>query len=233
MTVQNEETVLEDVQPVIDENIANTVHEIFSAVLELNPLQTLFEDLAKRLIDDLAANSLLDYNLELKEDQKKQLTSACRNKGHEVVSLYLSNLNVDERTKKVYGVCREKTTEIVDAILSSIGREINRGALINAWAVQANSKNPKYDEILLRKTKSAGDITVPTSVVMISTNCVEIIKASCQEAKKEDAGEESEPGEDTEETAEKNQQEKGGEKSNESPGRLSRASDFQTSFSTY
>jgi hypothetical protein len=50
--------------------------------------------------------------------------------------------------------------------------------------VQASSKNPKYDEILLRKTKSAGDITVPTSVVMISTNCVEVIKSSCQEEKK-------------------------------------------------
>jgi hypothetical protein len=183
MIVQNEKTALEDVQPVIDQNIVHTVHEIFSALLELNPLQDLFEDLAKRLIDDLAANSLLDYNLELKEDQKKQLTHAYVNKGHEVVSLYLSNLNGDERTKEVYGVCREKTTEIVDAILSSIGREINRGALINAQAVQSNAKNEKYDEILLRKSKHSRDITIPTYCLLISTNCVEVIKKSCQEVK--------------------------------------------------
>jgi hypothetical protein len=193
MTVQNEKTALEDVQPLIYENIVNTVHEIFSAVLELNPLQDLFEDLAKRLIDDLAANSLLDYNLELNEDQKKQLTSACRDKGHDVVSLYLSNLNVDDRTKEVYGVCREKTTEIVDAILSSIGKEINRGAIINAQAVQSNAKNEKYDEILLRKSKHSGDITIPTYCLLISTDCVEVIKKSCQETKQAepDDGEDS------------------------------------------
>jgi hypothetical protein len=188
MTVQNEKTTLEDVQSVIDENIVTTVHEIFSAVLNLNPLQDLFEDLAKRLIDDLAANSLLDYNIELKEDQKKQLTSACCNKGHKVVSMYLSSLNVDECTKEIYGVCREKTTEIVDAILSSIGREINRGVLINAQAVQFNAKNEKYDEILIRKTKHAGGITIPTNCLLISTNCVEAIKKSCQEVIEEQDG---------------------------------------------
>jgi hypothetical protein len=197
MTVQNEKPALEDVQPEIDKNIVSTVYEIFSAVVRLNPLQNLFEDLAKRLIDDLSANSLLDYNLELKEEQKKQLTSACVNKGNEVVSLYLSNLNGDERTKEVYGVCREKATEIVDTILSSIGKEINRGALINAQAVQANAKNEEYDEILLRKTKHSGDITIPTYCLLISTNCVEVIKKSCQEVmavEEEDGeGEEAEP----------------------------------------
>ncbi len=71
-------------------------------------------------------------------------------------------------------------------------KEINRGAVINARAVQANSKNEKYDEILLRKTKSSGDITVPTSVIVISTNCVDVIKQSCQQ-EEEDAGDETEP----------------------------------------
>jgi hypothetical protein len=205
MTVQNEKPALEDVQPAIDQNITDTVHEIFSAVLRLNPLQDLFEDLAKRLIDDLAANSLLDYNLELKEEQKKQLISACINKGHEVVSLYLSNLNDDERAKKVYGVCREKTTEIVDTILSSIGKEINRGALINAQAVQASAKNEEYDEILLQKTKHSGDITIPTYCLLISTNCVEIIKKSCQEEMEieEQDGEAEEPAQEEKAVADK------------------------------
>jgi hypothetical protein len=184
MTVQNEKSALEGVQPEIDRNITSTVYEIFSAVVELNPLEDLFEDLAKRLIDDLTANSLLDYNLELKEDQKKRLTSACINKGREAVSLYLSNLNGDKRTKEIYGVCREKTAAIVDVLLSSIGREMNRGAIINAWAVQANAKNEDYDEILLRKSKHSGDITIPTYCLLISTNCAEIIKSSCREEMK-------------------------------------------------
>jgi RNase P/RNase MRP subunit p30 len=142
-------------------------------------LQNLFEDLAKRLIEDLKANSFMEFNLELNEDQKKQLIQTISTKGNDTVRNYLANINTDERAKKAYGECREKVTAIVDAVLSSIGQEINRGAVINAHAVQANSKNPKYDEILLRKTKSAGDITVPTSCVIISTNCVEVIKSSC------------------------------------------------------
>jgi hypothetical protein len=106
----------------------------------------------------------------------------------------------------VYGLVREKTTAIADSLLSSIGKEINRGTIINCHAVQANSKNEKYDEILLRKSKSSGDVTVPTDCILLSSNCVEIFKSSCQEAKEEDTGDEAEsdgtePGEDTKKAA--------------------------------
>jgi len=179
--VQNQTPDLDDlIQPAIDERIVKTVHDIFESVIGLNPLNDLFEDLAKRLIDDLKANSLLEYNLELTDDQKEQLLKAVKAKGHETARNYEANLENDKRTKLVYGLVREKTTDIVDAVLNAIGQEINRGAIINARAVQANSKNEKYDEILLRKTKSSGDITVPTSVIVLSTNCVDVIKSSCQ-----------------------------------------------------
>jgi len=184
--VQNQTPDFEDIQPVIDEQIVDTVHEIFEAVIKVKGLDDLFMDLANRLIEDLKANSLLEFNLELTDDQKDHLRRAVKNKGEETVRNYLANLKTDDRTKLAYGHVREKTTRIVDAVLSSIGLEINRGAIINARAVQANSKNEKYDEILLRKTKSSGDITVPTSVIVLSTNCVDVIKASCQTEKKED-----------------------------------------------
>jgi hypothetical protein len=196
--VQNGVAVIEDVRPIIDEEIVNTVKEIFEAVSSLTILEDIFTDLTERLVTDLKANSLLDFNLELSEDQRKHLLSVITTKGNEACQNYLANLNADDRTKNIYALVRGKTTEIADAVLSAIGQEINRGAIINAVAVQANSKNPKYDEILLRKTKSAGDITVPTSVVMISTNCVEVIKSSCQEEVKgeenpEGEGEEADP----------------------------------------
>jgi len=188
--IQNKQPTMEDIRPAIDDRIVDTVHDIFEAVAELNPLGDLFEDLANRLTADLKANSLLEFNLELTEDQKKQLISVIKSKGYETAQNYQANLNNDERTKLVYGLIREKATEIADTVLSTIGREINRSAIINAVAVQANSKNDKYDEILLRKTKSSGDITVPTSVLVISTNCVDVIKSSCQVEKgKEDTGE--------------------------------------------
>lgn len=202
--VQNQTPDFEDIQPVIDDQIVETVHGIFESVIDLNPLNDLFEDLANRLINDLAANSLLDYNLELKDDQKEQLRKAVKDKGNETVRNYVSNLNTDERTKLVYGLVREKTTAIADSLLSNIGKEINRGMIINCHAVQANSKNEKYDEILLRKSKYSGDITVPTDCMLLSSNCVEVFKSSCQET----MGEETEPEESAEENGENSGEEK-------------------------
>jgi hypothetical protein len=203
--VQNQQPGFEDIQPVIDEQIVNTVNEIFEAVAEQNPLNDIFEDLANRIIENLRANSFMDQDFELREEQKEVLRNNVKNLGHETVENYLANLNKDVRTKLTYGLVREKTTRIVDALLSAIGQEINRGAVINARAVQANSKNEKYDEILLRKTKSSGDITVPTSVIVISTNCVDVIKQSCQEEK--GAGDDAEP-----DAAEKPESKKGKKK---------------------
>jgi hypothetical protein len=172
MSVQNQKPALEDVRPVIDEDIVNTVHEIFEEVIKLNALQDCFEDLANLLIEDLKANSLLEYDLELKDEQKEQLRRALQNKGNDTVRNYLANIDTSERSKAIYGVCREKTTAIVDTVLASIGQEINRGAIISAIAVQANAKSEDYDEILLRKDKGSGDITIPTHCLLISTNCV-------------------------------------------------------------
>lgn len=184
-TVQNEKPTLEDVQPVVDEKIVEIVQEIFESVINLNPLGDLFENLTNRMIENLAANSFFEQDLELSKDQKEVLHKNVKNMGNQIVRDYIANLETDERTALIYGLVREKTTEIADKVLSSIGQEINRGAVINARAVQANSKNEKYDEILLRKTKSSGDITVPTSVIVISTNCVDVIKASCQQGAEE------------------------------------------------
>jgi hypothetical protein len=193
MNVQNQKPAVEEVQPVIDERIVNTVFAIFEAVTKLNALQDCFEDLANRLIADLTANSFMEFNLELNEDQKEQLRKAVKIKGNETVRDYLAKVNADERTSAVYGICREKTTAIVDTVLSSIGQEINRGAIINASAVQANAKSEDYDEILLRKTKASGDITIPTNCLLISTNCVAVIKASCQKEKKIDRDAKKQP----------------------------------------
>jgi hypothetical protein len=179
MNVQNKKPSIEDVQAVVDEVIVNTVFDIFDSVLRLNPLQDLFKDLAEKLITELAAQSFMEYNLELTEDQRTAMSRVVAAKGNETARTYLANLAKDERTQKVYDIVKEKTKSIADAVLSSIGQTINRGAIINAVAVQANAKSEKVDEILLQKSKSSGDITIPTNCLLISTNCVSVIKASC------------------------------------------------------
>jgi hypothetical protein len=180
MNVQNKNASLEDVQAVVDEVIVNTVFDIFDAVLRLNPLQDLFKDLAEKLIGELSAQSFMEYNLELTEDQRRALSRVVAARGNETAKIYLANLKKDERTQAVYDIVKKKTHSIADAVLSSIGQTVNRGAIINAIAVQANAKSEKVDEILLQKTKSSGDITIPTNCILISTNCVAVIKASCE-----------------------------------------------------
>jgi hypothetical protein len=182
MSVQNKEASVEpDVRVIVDEIIVNTVYDIFKEVMELNPVRDLFEDLADLLAKEMAAQSFMEFNLELKEDQRKALSRCVSAKGYATVQAYLGKVEKDKRTQKVYDIVKKKTKSIADEILSSIGKEINRGAIINATAVQASAKNDDYDEILLRKTKSSGDITIPTSCVLISTNCVSVIKSSCDE----------------------------------------------------
>ena len=179
-SVQNKKTSIDDVQAVVDEVIVNTVFDIFDSVLHLNPLLDLFKDLSEKLITELAVHSFMEYNLELSKDQREALCRVVAAKGNETARTYLSNLEKDERTQEVYDIVKEKTASIADAVLSSIGNNINRGAIINAVAVQANAKSEKVDEILLQKTKSSGDITIPTNCILISTNCVSVIKASCE-----------------------------------------------------
>jgi hypothetical protein len=58
--VQNQQPDFEDIQPVIDGQIVSTVHEIFEAVAQQNPLDDIFGDLANRIIENLAANSFMD-----------------------------------------------------------------------------------------------------------------------------------------------------------------------------
>jgi hypothetical protein len=178
MRVQNKKTSLEDVQSIIDEVIVNTVFDIFDAVLRLNPLQDLFKDLSEKLVTELAVQSFMEYNLELTEDQRGALGRVVVARGNETARTYLANLKKDDRTQEVYDIVKEKAHNIADAVLSSIGQEINRGAIINAIAIQASAKNEDYDEILLRKTKASGDITIPTNCLLISTNCVSVIKHS-------------------------------------------------------
>jgi flagellar biosynthesis/type III secretory pathway M-ring protein FliF/YscJ len=181
MNVQNRKPSVEpDIQVIVDEVIVNTVYDIFKQVMELNPVQDLFNDLADQLTKELSAQSFMEYNLELTEDQSKALSRCVSAKGHATVRTYLSKVENDKRTQSIYDIVKEKTKSIADAVLSSIGLEINRGAIINAVAVQANAKSEKVDEILLQKTKSSGDITLPTNCILISTNCVSVIKSSCE-----------------------------------------------------
>ncbi|GHU58838.1 hypothetical protein FACS189444_3170 [Spirochaetia bacterium] len=180
MAVQNKKAPTDvDVRGIVDFEVVTTVDDIFTAVMNLSPMQDLFTDLTKRLVDDLYGQSFMEFNLELSDDQKKALGTAIASRGHETARIYLANLKEDERAEKIYEIVKLKTAAIADKVLRSIGAEVNRGAIINASAVQCNSKAPNHNEITLWAGKAGGDITIPTQCVLIATNCVEVIKKSC------------------------------------------------------
>jgi hypothetical protein len=162
MAVQNKKAPTDvDVKEIVDFEVVATVDDIFTEVMNLNPLQDLFTDLTKRLVDDLYGQSFMEYTLELSDDQKKALGSAITARGHETARIYIANLKGDERAEKIYEIVRLKTAAIADKVLRSIGAEVNRGFIINALAIASNAKNDEYNEITVRSGKSGGDITSP------------------------------------------------------------------------
>ena len=54
----------------------------------------------------------------------------------------------------------------------------NEKKQINAKAVAANCKHSDHNTIELNHSKVSGDITIPTNCLLLSTNCVDIIKES-------------------------------------------------------
>jgi hypothetical protein len=74
---------------------------------------------------------------------------------------------------------------IIEEALSGIAAEINRGAIINSVAVQADTKSKDYNKVELHHSKRSGDITIPTRGIFISTNCVDTIRNSMTVDKEE------------------------------------------------
>ena len=116
--------------------------------------------------------------LELTEKQKEALGVGLQVIVSEVVKNYKATVSDEERTKATYEIVRREMRGIIERVLSGIGAEINRGAVINAIAVSADSKGKDFNKIELQYSKDAGDITIPTKGVFISTNCVETIRDS-------------------------------------------------------
>lgn len=166
------------VESVVDNNVKKTAQEIFEAVINLDSFGNIAADITKRMIAELAKESFMTVDLELTDKQKEVLTKATKTLVHSCVDTYVSNIKKDERTKKIVNIVEEKTKAIVERTLHDIGQEVNRGCIINSIAVKADAKNDNYNMIELRHGKRSGDITVPTKVVFISTNCVELIQNS-------------------------------------------------------
>lgn len=178
----NDETGNAIVQNVVtavrDEETVKSTQRAFEEMLGLDNWPVIADGISDRIIAELAEKSFMTTDLELTEKQKECLREGNRRIVSDAIKTYKAQVSTEERSKEVFEIVRATMRGIVERVLSGIGAEINRGAVINAVAVSADSKGKDSNKIELQYSKDAGDITIPTKGVFISTNCIEIIRDS-------------------------------------------------------
>lgn len=161
---------------VTDRETVSSTQRAFEKILGLDSWSPIATAISNRLADELAERSFMSTDLELTEKQKEALRDGMERIVSEVVRTYKAQVQTDEHAGEVFDIVRAAMRGIIERVLSGIGAEINRGAVINAVAVSADLKSKDFNKIELQYPKDAGDITIPTKGVFISTNCVETIR---------------------------------------------------------
>lgn len=161
-------------QRVADIVVKEATQKAFEDIISLNYWPTISTAITNRLSEELIEKSFMDTDLELTEKQKDALLSGVEKIVSEIVKNFKAGVENEERTVKTYKIVKEAMRDIIDRTLSQIG------AVINGTAVSADSKGKDSNKIELQYSKSAGDITIPTKGVFISTNCVETIRESIE-----------------------------------------------------
>ncbi|GBR75089.1 hypothetical protein NO1_2150, partial [Candidatus Termititenax aidoneus] len=167
-TVQNIETKLEGISlEAVDKSVVELTTAIFDCVIKSEGWQNILDDFGKTLIAH-ADNPLLNGSM-FTDKQKDAIEHSLPAVLESVKAKYIASVKTDERSQKIADLISHNVRKIAEKVLASIGAEINRGAIINCWAVAADAKNEDFDQITLRKSKEAGDITIPTQCILFST----------------------------------------------------------------
>ncbi len=182
--------------------VVESTQDILERCVEWDSFGQVCEDITAAIISDLDTNSFMSEDLGLNDKQKSLLKKDISNIVSNAKQLYKGKLETDRRTKELVETIKDRIKDTLEKLLASIGREVNRGAVINAVAVAADTKNLSFNKIELQHSKHSGDITIPTKGVFLSTNCVEIIKNSIEFAEiNKDQKNLAEPAEEEEKAA--------------------------------
>lgn len=182
-------TNISNAEPTVSNNIVDATinkvakeatQRVFESVVRLEHLYQIAEDITALLTAELKNQSFMTVQLELTEAQREKLQDFVARATTTAKDRYVGNLKNDERTKDTIRIVEEQMSDVVEEALSAIGQEINRGAIISSTAVSANAKKEDFNSIELNYSKLAGDITIPTKGIFISTNCVQVIQDSCK-----------------------------------------------------
>lgn len=170
----------------IDETVKENTQEILEAVIGWDSFSDICEDIAAAIVSDMENNSFMSQDLSLTEKQKELLRQNINGIVSNCEKVYKGKLETDKRTKELTELVKTRSKNTLERLLSAIGQEFNRGAIINAIAVAADTKSPDSNKIELRHSKKSGDITIPTRGIFLSTNCVEAIQNSIDAAGEEE-----------------------------------------------
>lgn len=179
--IQNKNANVENltlVESVKNKVVQDKTQEIFDDLMKLENINNLTEIIFEDIVWEFENYSFMTEQLELSENQKEKFMGFIQVVVQRAKNKYLAKIKENERTKEIAESVSLNLVLILEELLSQIGQEVNRGALINCVAVAADTKNERYNKIELQATKSAGDITMPSKCLLISTNCFDIIKNS-------------------------------------------------------
>lgn len=166
----------------IDEVAYNSTQEVLEAVVNWDPFKDVCDDIVAAIISDMENASFMTQDLNLTEKQRELLKTNIDTIVTNAQKVYKGKLETDKRSKDLHEFVKKNLKAMLERLLAAIAREINRGAIINAVAVAADTKAMDTNKIELRHSKNSGDITIPTNGVFISTNCVEVISKSIEAA---------------------------------------------------
>lgn len=180
----------------IDETVKENTQEILEAVIDWDSFSDICEDISAAIVSDMENNSFMSQDLSLTEKQKELLRQNINGIVANCEKVYKGKLETDKRTKELTELVKTRSKNSLERLLSAIGQEFNRGAIINAIAVAADTKSSDSNKIELRHSKSSGDITIPTRGIFLSTNCVEAIQRSIDAAGEEEEQESKDANDD-------------------------------------
>ena len=183
MTTQEQKNRVQNaVEIKVNETAQAVTQQILENVVDYDPMSDFCADVTAAIISDMENASFMVEDLSLTEKQKDLLREHINTHITTAKKIYKGKLETDKRTKALYEVTKLALKDMLERLLAEIGQEFNRGAVINAIAVAADTKNPDSNKIELRSSKKAGDITIPTQGIFISTNCIEAMSKSIDEA---------------------------------------------------
>jgi hypothetical protein len=181
--VQNEATPIDDngVDAMNDEcvDVCRQIAEnVFHRVMGWHPLNVAAKLAGAMLVAKMESSDFFEEKYALTERQSDYIKANITAIMVEAADTAVAQVkNFEKEAADFIGrVVIQEMVKISEKTMSAIGQTVNRGALLAMTVVQAKATNEERDELTMWKSKHAGDVTVPTRGVFISTNCIEKIK---------------------------------------------------------